>query len=283
VKSYWLRHFLISSLRDIDIKGFRKLSLLLPKILLPRPENVNPYVLKNLYGFLLEIDPKNDWGVERSLHETGTYEKGVLTFLSNCLKKGDVFIDVGANIGLMAIHASRCVGNTGKVIAVEANPLTIPILEKNVSLNDSSNISIVNKALGAVQGKGIIYENRSVNRGGASLVINQDAEKGHSIDILPLDEVFDHASSVKVIKIDVEGYELEVLKGAQKLIAAHRPILIVETSAEVKVNHDVVAFVKSMHNYKVCIFSKGKERKSKIQELQNLNAIPVHDNLVFLP
>lgn len=86
-KSYPIRHRLISFFRDIDLKGFRKLSILLPKLLIIDSSKVDAYVLKTLHGFYLHVDPKIDKGVELSLHETGIYEKGILAYLKSISKK----------------------------------------------------------------------------------------------------------------------------------------------------------------------------------------------------
>ena len=133
---YPIRHRLISFLRDQDIRGIRRLSVDLPKWILPNPSKVGSYILKTIHGFYLRIDPSIDKGVELSLHETGTYEKGILDYLEKNLKKGDCFIDVGANIGVMSLFASQCVGDNGQVFSYEASHSTLQILEENIQLNE---------------------------------------------------------------------------------------------------------------------------------------------------
>jgi FkbM family methyltransferase len=269
-------------LRDIDVKGFRKLSILAPKYLIPNADKLGNYILKTINGYRLLIDPKNDSGVERSLHETGTYEKGMLYFLDYHLKNGDVFIDVGANIGLLSIHAANSVGATGKVLAFEAHPETVKILEVNKDLNQKDNIQIYPLALGSEKGKELIFNDSESNRGGASMVRGQ-SKNGIEVNVERLDDMIDSSIVPKVIKIDVEGFEMNVLKGAFRTIQEAKPILLIEASDIVEKNEEIISYINQIHNYKLYKFSKGKERKSKWIEIKNLEEIPLHDNLIFLP
>jgi FkbM family methyltransferase len=281
-RSFYFRHLLISFLRDIDVKGFRKLSILAPKFLIPNAGKIGNYILKTINGYQLLIDPKNDSGVERSLHETGTYEKGMLHFLDENLKNGDVFIDVGANIGLLSIHAAISVGDKGKVLAFEAHPETANILEFNKELNQKDNIQIYPIALGSEKGKAMIFNDSELNRGGASMVRGQ-SKIGVEVDVERLDDMLDTSIIPKIIKIDVEGFEMNVLKGAVRTIQETKPILLIEASEKEEINQQIITFLNQIHPYKLNKFSKGKERKSKWIELKNLEEIPLHDNLIFLP
>ena len=286
-KTFYFRHSAISFFRDIDVKGFRKLSILLPRILLPNPTRLKPYVLKTLYGFRLKIDPANDKGVELSLHETGTYEKGILFFLKGFLKKGDCFVDVGANIGLMSLFASQCVGDNGAVLSFEAHPETSELLNYNISLNKFKNIKVFDCALGSEKGEGVIRFQSELNRGGASLIDNFKREDGCKVLINTLDDLFPGNLIPKVIKIDVEGFEFEVLKGAEKIIKGYSPVLILELIDERSADNDnvfaLIDYALSLSNYKVFKLKGGKERKSKLIEVKHKSELPSHDNVILIP
>ena len=285
-KSFPLRHRLISFIRDIDIKGFRKLSILLPKWLLSDPKKTASYILKTNHDFLLRINPSEDAGVELSLHETGTYEKGILTFLQSNLRKGDCFVDIGANIGLMTIFASNCVGNEGQVLAYEAHPKTAELLKENIELNQLMNIQVCQYALGSEEGQTKIYDNWQINRGGASLIVKTNDSVAFDIEIHQLDNKIPSNLIPKVIKIDVEGFELEVLKGAGETIKKFQPILIVEFS-EIRENvHDsgsqLVEIIKTFGNYRFYKLKGGKERKSRLVEIKSNDELPEHDNVICI-
>ena len=279
-----MRHRLISRVRDLDVKGFRKLSVLLPKWLIPNGEKMGEYVLKTIHGFKLIINPSIDNGVELSLHETGTYEKGILYFIRDNFKKNGCFIDVGANIGLMSIYTADCFPNA-KVIAFEAHPKTYELLKENIALNDLTNIAIWQYALGSSTGKVSIYDNWQVNRGGASLIIKTEDSAAYQVEMIPLDEVIG-ANIPDMIKIDVEGVELEVLKGAKETIRKYLPVLIVEVSDWRKNSHessnDIVDFIQQLGDYRIFKLSGGKERKSKLIEIISPKDLPEHDNIICI-
>ena len=254
-----------------------------PKLLIPNPDKLGKYILKTINGYQLLIDPKNDSGVEQSLHETGAYEKGMLNFLSKNLNEGDVFVDVGANIGLLSLHAAKIVRDSGKVLAFEAHPETVKILQVNKELNQNLNIQIYPVALGSEKGNALIFNDSESNRGGASMVRSHSNSTGIEVNVERLDDVLDASIIPKIIKIDVEGFELNVLHGAIRTIQATKPILLIEASDKQEKNEEIIAFLNQIHPYRMHKFSKGKERKSKWIEINDLKDIPLHDNLIFLP
>lgn len=280
------QHKLIGFFRNVDFPGFRKLSLMLPKWILPHSEKFEAFVLQIPSGYKLWIHPSIDRGVERSLFETGIYERGTLDFIKTHLKIGDTFVDVGANIGLMSIFAREKVGDKGKVWAFEANSNTFDILEKNLDLNKFSDVLCFECGLGAKRESKILYDNWDINRGAASTVVQGHGAKAMEISILTLDEVVNQQGiSPSMIKIDVEGMEEEVLIGAEKTIANHQPILIVEFSidrgdgAREKVFHKIL----SLGNYNMYKLKGSKERTSKLLKINGLVDLPVDDNVFCIP
>jgi FkbM family methyltransferase len=281
-----ISHKLISLLRDIDIRGIRKLSVVLPRVLLPDSTKIGAHILQTNHGFLMKIDPSKDAGVELSLFQTGTYEKGTLYFIASCLNRGDCFIDIGANIGLMSIFASQCDGNSGKILAFEAHPETHELLLENIALNHIENIDTFNFALGNEPGKATIYDNWNVNRGGASLVIHAENSTGFEVDVKTLDEVIQNDFQPKMIKIDVEGFEFQVLKGATNTIKNCKPILIIEFSVSRENQYDpfeMIDFIESFGFYEIFKLSGTKERKSKLIQINSREEFPNHDNIFCIP
>jgi FkbM family methyltransferase len=281
-RSFLWQHKLIGFFRNIDFPGFRKLSLLLPKWLLPKLEKVGDIILTIPSGFKLQINPSKDKGVERSLFETGIYERGTLDFIKNHLKSGDVFVDVGANIGLMSIFARKAVGTAGKVWAFEANSSTFNILERNLALNDFSDVLCFECGLGAARETKLLYDNWEINRGAASTVVQSKGAKAIEISILTLDEVADQQKIFpSMIKIDVEGMEEDVLIGAGKIIQKYMPILIVEFSEERGDNarEKVYNKILSLGNYDIFKLKGSKERTSKLLKINSLQDLPIDDNV----
>lgn len=286
-RSFPIAHPIIRFSRTIDVRGFRRLSAFLPQLLLPKPSKVGTHILKIEHGFSMKIDPSKDSGVELALYETGTYEPGTLHIFQNFLQAGDCFIDIGANIGLMSIFASKLVGKTGKVIAFEAHPETYKWLQFNIDLNKATNIQANGFALGKRNGNALIYDNWDINRGGASLVVKSAESESYPVEIKVLDDLLDENTIPKLIKIDVEGFELPVLQGAEKTIRAHQPILVVEYSPN-RANHhkefELFDFLEDLDIYDFYKLAGGKSRESsELIQITYRAMLPEHDNIIAIP
>lgn len=281
-----LRHKFIGKLNNIDLKGFRKLTHAIQRGLILPPKSSGVIQLPN--GLKLWIDPENDNGVERSLYYTGSYEAGTLNFIKNYLKRGDCFVDVGANIGLMSIEASMAVGNDGKVYSFEPHPETSKILRFNIDLNVINNIEVIQKGVGSKNGEAKIYDRWDVNRGGASLISSDSDQDSYDIQIVKLDEVLQN-TSVDMMKIDIEGYELEALKGAEGIISSEKPpVLIVECTQETEhqeySREELYCWLKNTNSkYRFFKLKGSKSRKSKLIEISDESDLPTHDNLFCIP
>lgn len=287
MKNFRTRYKIISALTNINVIGIRALVNQLPYILIPKP--TEKLIVKTLYGFLMEIDPIQDnKGLEKIIYYTGTYEQGTLFMLKNLLTKDGVFVDVGANIGLMSIFASTVVQDSGKVFSFEPNPATFEILKKNIKLNNLSNVEAIPFGVGSVPKSTKIYDRWDAGRGSATLIKPDFDTDSHDIEIVTLNDFFkDSDYSIDVIKIDIEGYELEALKGAKEVIEKNSPILIVEISDNRENFNDaggkeIFEFVKSIPNYKVFKMYGSKKRASKLVEVTDFKNLPQHDNIFCL-
>lgn len=129
------------------------------------------------------------------------------------LNSGDVVVDVGANIGSTAIPSAKKVGDAGKVFAFELNPQIFLYLERNIKLNQLNNISAFNCGIGNKTGscKTTNLENDVLNR-------IDDNSKGETVKIAPLDSFLGEVDIIHLLKIDTEGFELNVLQGAQETL-----------------------------------------------------------------
>lgn len=287
-RSFLFRHQLISTLRDLDIKGIRRLSVSLPKRILPDPKNVGKHILKTIHGVQMIIDPSIDHGVELSLFETGTYEKGTIQLLEKYLKEGSTFLDIGANIGLMSVIASKQVGANGIVYAVEANPNTVPILQTNIDLNACKNVEVIPVALSDASGTAVLFENWEVNRGGASLISQSNEEQGFDVKMERLDDLFDENTPVQLVKIDVEGFEPQVLRGGMNWLRKQQPVFIIEVSEkrEKEVGPspaEVMELVQTIGEYSFYKQKGTKERRGKLVEIKSAADLPNHDNIICVP
>jgi len=250
---------------------------------------MHPVLIEVSSGLKIEVNPYIDKGVESALFFTGTYEAGTLSFISEHLNEGDCFVDIGANIGLMSIIAAQKVGFHGRVISIEPNPSTAEILHRNITYNHVKNIEVIPMALGSKPGKALIFPNWHINRGGASLIRKGDGEAGIEVEVSTLDSLLNKLNNKpKMLKIDVEGFELEVLRGASKCLQhKNPPIIIVEISAERETSgghfSSILEFIKMQNQYNFFVNIGGKESKSTLKQIEFDGKLPLHDNVYCIP
>lgn len=159
------------------------------------------------------------------------YEPDVQAAVANLLRPGNTFVDCGANVGYFSIMASDIVGPSGQVISIEANPHTYELLKGNLALN--GNRTPLHCALTSNSGEvdifvsdaGDVYS--SLRTGG---LVRGDTVRSHKVPAKTLDEVVKQLrlERVDVVKVDIEGGELDVLRSAPETMARFRPTWIVE-------------------------------------------------------
>lgn len=155
------------------------------------------------------------------------YEINTLTFLQLHYKKFDNVIDIGSNIGNHMLFYCSCM-DAKQVHCFEPNEYNFATLRTNISLNNLDDVvKTYPVPLGAAPGKGV-QQDFSLKNTGMNRIVKADENNiaAGTIDIRALDE-FD-IQNVSFIKIDVEGFEMEVLMGAKKTIEKWKPVIMVE-------------------------------------------------------
>jgi FkbM family methyltransferase len=156
----------------------------------------------------------NDY-VQFYIFHFGVWEPDVSSVLERNLAPGDVFVDIGANIGYDTLLGSWRVGSTGKVVAIEASPRTFALLQRNLEINKvSSNVRAVNLAAAEHPGKLSLFEIAKDNIGAATTVESRGGTLLASVEALPLTEILmpDELARLRLIKMDVEGAEPGILR-----------------------------------------------------------------------
>lgn len=164
--------------------------------------------------------------IQRYLYLFGVWEPHMTRWLQRRLKPGDVFVDVGANIGYYSVLASRLVGGSGKVVAVEASPTFLRLLQRHARRNGCANIRTVNAAVSDRE-ELLTFILASSRNMGANSVVPYDgpAESTFEIAARPLPDLLteDEVTRARVIKVDVEGAEGGVVRGLVPLLDRLRP------------------------------------------------------------
>lgn len=176
------------------------------------------FVAPTIFG--AAIAGRTDDIIQRHLFYFGVWEPNLTAFLSARLRPGDIFVDVGANIGYFTLLASRLVGRDGKVIAVEASPNIFARLSDNLRRNHATNVAATNIAVSDRVGTTQLFLGSDSNIGQTGTVATPGSRYECDIATTPLDALLDgiDIARVRFVKVDVEGAEWSVLQGMQGLL-----------------------------------------------------------------
>lgn len=144
-------------------------------------------------------------------------EQDIHHALEQILGPGDIFVDAGANIGVYTLLASRLVGPTGRVIAIEMMPDTAAILRRHVRENNCGNVEIVEKALSDRADVKVTARVQPGKYGQASIAASAAGWTGQEereVSTATLDQICDGIERIRLVKLDLEGAELQALVGA---------------------------------------------------------------------
>ena len=164
----------------------------------------------------------------------GTFELAELNFVNRYLKPGDKAMDIGANVGIFSVVMGATVGSEGRVFSFEPVATNVLRLEKNLRKNALENVQIFAVALGALNGH--MNLRMATDPAYPSLHEVQDgfgSGADVSIEVRTLDDVWEELGfpRIALVKIDVEGAEMDVLRGAASFLATCRPTLLVEANS----------------------------------------------------
>ena len=176
------------------------------------------------------VYPSNDDVIGRCLKNYGEWSEGENIIMSQFISEGDTVIDIGANVGTTVLSLSKKVSNKGKVIAFEPQDIVSQCLQANLTLNDITNVTVYNLAVSNNTGWAYINDQDFVEKGryGEAGI----SETGTRIKTVTLDEL--ELDNCKLIKIDVESHEWEVIQGGQEFLKKHIPVLYMEAKKDVE-------------------------------------------------
>ncbi len=173
----------------------------------------------------------DDLGITPTLLVDGEYDRGFTAFLATVLERGDVAVDVGANIGIFTVPMALAVGSTGRVFAYEPNPEVVALLRDNIYLNRNrwkltAEVQCRPVAVGRVPGSASLQV-RSKHRGLGTLVGRDGGSTlgepaVHDVDVVTLDDELAGITEIKLVKVDIEGGEIDALLGMRRLLDERR-------------------------------------------------------------
>lgn len=225
--------------------------------------------------FDIVLDPDNGV-VDSEIYADGVYEPEILTIIQKHLTANSVFVDIGANIGQHSLYASRF---ANKVYAFEPIKKIYDQFVESKIKNNFNTIQIYNYALGNQEITLPIFGNVN-NMGASSLVSIENRKKIQDIQVKRFDDVVSELGIGKIdfIKIDVEGYELDVLLGARKSIERYTPILLIEYSPyfynqiDSDIGQKIITFLLEA-GYIIYDINDGALEKRLVKSIDDMNEI----------
>jgi FkbM family methyltransferase len=195
----------------------------------------------------------------------GEWEPHVERALRAVLRPGDAAVDVGANLGYFSIGMAQAVGPTGRVDAFEPVPPTFARLAAGARANDLAQLHVHAHALGSEHGEAeIAWDERiagsaSLHGGGPSRAV---------VEVRRLDEL--GLPPPRAIKLDVEGHELEVLRGARETIASARPAIVLELNARASraAGWAPVDLARELDGYSFAVLAETGERRVDLATIE---------------
>jgi FkbM family methyltransferase len=178
-------------------------------------------------NYRLHINDYIDHGIYFGLHDQDDFNRNDLLSL---ISPGNIVLDIGANIGDTSLHMAQKLNGTGHIYAFEPSPHVFKRLQTNVALNPFKNISLFNEGMGDEVGELSFVGTSTKHTGGA--FITKNMETGMKVKVSTIDTFvqMQQIKHIDLIKIDTEGFEVFVIKGAMQTLQHLRPVIFVEVS-----------------------------------------------------
>jgi FkbM family methyltransferase len=227
--------------------------------------------------------------ISRAVYVSGLYEPNTALVLKSWLHRGSVMVDIGANMGLFTLLASRWVGPSGKVLAVEPSPRERQRLLAHLRLNAITNVDVAASAVSDRIGSGELLiadrEHSGLNTLASRFAYgNVTSVSTVPVPVVTLDSLIDRGgiSRVDVIKLDVEGAEYAALKGGASTLSRHRPRLVIEVvpSALAAAQTSVAELASLLSDADYDLFDISSD--AQLRPLESMDERH-EDNLVAIP
>ncbi len=223
--------------------------------------------------------------LQAHLYLFGSYELPTVRFIERFVQPNFVLIDVGAQIGYLTLVMATSANRSARVISFEPQSSNVERFQENMRLNNVTNVELITAAVSSASGTIRLYLSTD-NNAGTHSTISSDPNVGADFEEVPattLDETVDAMglSAVDLVKVDVEGAELEVIEGAINTIASLKPTFIIELSEAIQQSrgYSTVQF-KSMMSANG--YASYLIRDNGTLEPVGSNVTHVMDNVVFV-
>ncbi len=186
------------------------------------------WVIRTWHGMRMAVEPASLDAYLYTRRQGGCMDETILHACRSLLRRGDVFWDIGANIGYFALEIAGLFSGSIEVVAIEPQPDLAQAIAISSELNGLINLAVYDVLLGSeVKPIELHIPSHSTQ---ASVISREEGARVIACQGLTVDAVVERGvAQPSLIKLDVEGFELEVLRGARKTMAHHYPLIILES------------------------------------------------------
>ncbi|WP_423062532.1 FkbM family methyltransferase [Candidiatus Paracoxiella cheracis] len=257
---------MISIIKYCGIQGFFVALYYRLLIMLNAQKQEKRFIKKKIYNYEMYLDLQ-DPGISRTLLLFGKRELEHKIMLEKVLKPGMTVLDIGANIGYYAIMESKLVGSAGKIIAVAPSPSNIALLKCNVELNGCKNVDVFQGAISDTNAEREFFMANSSNLNtfhNTGSGIHDLTGETIKVKTMTVVDVMENIAKPDLIRMDVEGHEVEVINGMLPVIqnGEFAPMIIFETHiTRYNKDHDMELVLRALFNcgYRVQYLASNAE------------------------
>jgi len=218
------------------------------------------------------------WTTRWQFFRGSYYQEDIVFLFEKLIRRGDIVIDAGANIGTLTSLAARLTGPSGIVYAFEPNPKLIPRIEQIIELNQFKNVHLFDAGLSDRDGKATLVATPSIGLSWVSLAGIPETDNGYSVRLVRGEDVLCDLESSRpvILKMDVEGHEIHALHGFSKLLERRELAVICEINRDALARagsspSDVISYMKT------CGFTGFRFEIHQTRWRRSLQLIPLEE------
>ena len=193
---------------------------------------------------------ENDKYIGKSLSEYGEWSEGEIQLIQQVVNKNENIIEIGSNIGTHTIPLAKHLSNGGQIFAFEPQSQNYKLLLDNITENEIKNVKIAKLALSSVEGNAFMnkFDDKKTSNYGDARIFKDNSENFEKVPVKTLDQTLYNDTNenftVKLIKCDTQGQELNIIAGSEKIIEKFKPFLYIEND-DINTSKSLIEKIKS--------------------------------------
>lgn len=230
--------------------------------ILLRVRNRDRFILKTIQGSKMYLD-LNDKGISRELALSDIREEVATRYMYQTIRPDDVVMDIGSNIGYFLLLEALLSGKNGKVYGIEPVPENVALLRRNISINDYENVEVYNLAIGDKNSVEKIYLSSKANWHSMRPFPGQNSVGEMYVTMCTTDAFLIDKEYPNFIRMDVEGFEGQIINGMTQTLDADRPLkLFIELHPHLMTKVEVISILTSLKRagFEVAMIAKRNVR-----------------------